>query len=181
VRIADGVFAGMEGKVVSTYRAPGSALELVRVEVVVLGRPVPVELEPHQLEGGSGPRRHVAGRPPRPWRGHCPVTVLSEGGGSSGGGGDRPEAPLPKEAVPGWPRPWQAMGREAPGGAAGWSGLGALTGLCIVLLGAWLADAWFGQGSWLAPALVGAFAGVVLGLAVCLLTRRDDRPSGSAP
>ena len=173
VTIADGVFAGMDGKVVGTYKAPGSALPLVRVQVEVLGRPVPVELEPHQLEGGPAPRPHIRGTPVLPRRGHIPMTVLPEAGSPPRGGGDRPAAPLLKDAVPGWQRPWQLSRKGATGGVG--AVLGALAGLGLVLLGAWLADEWLdhGQGTWLAPALVGAFTGAALGL----LTRRKGGAS----
>jgi transcriptional antiterminator NusG len=46
VKIKDGVFAGMEGEVKEILENKG----LVRVEVTVLGRPVPVELEYWQVE-----------------------------------------------------------------------------------------------------------------------------------
>jgi transcriptional antiterminator NusG len=46
VKVKDGVFAGMEGEVKDLLEAKG----LVRVELTVLGRPVPVELEYWQVE-----------------------------------------------------------------------------------------------------------------------------------
>jgi transcriptional antiterminator NusG len=46
VKVKDGVFAGMEGEVRDILEAKG----LVRVELTVLGRPVPVELEYWQVE-----------------------------------------------------------------------------------------------------------------------------------
>jgi hypothetical protein len=45
-RINDGVFAGMEGWLTATDSARG----LVRVELTVRGRPVPVELETWQVD-----------------------------------------------------------------------------------------------------------------------------------
>jgi transcriptional antiterminator NusG len=46
VKVKDGVFAGMEGEVKDLPEAEG----LVRVELTVHGRPVPVELEYGQVE-----------------------------------------------------------------------------------------------------------------------------------
>jgi hypothetical protein len=46
VKVRDGTFAGMEGEVKELLEAKG----LVRVELTVFGRPVPVELEPGQVE-----------------------------------------------------------------------------------------------------------------------------------
>jgi transcriptional antiterminator NusG len=46
VKVKDGVFSGMEGEVKELLEAKG----LVRVELTVLGRPVPVELEYWQVE-----------------------------------------------------------------------------------------------------------------------------------
>jgi transcriptional antiterminator NusG len=46
VKVKDGVFAGMEGEVKDILEAKG----LVKVELTVLGRPVPVELEYWQVE-----------------------------------------------------------------------------------------------------------------------------------
>ena len=46
VRVKDGTFAGMEGEVKELLEAKG----LVRVELTIFGRPVPVELEYWQVE-----------------------------------------------------------------------------------------------------------------------------------
>jgi transcriptional antiterminator NusG len=46
VRILNGPFAGMEGKVITVYVAKGT----VSVLLEVLGRPVPVELEAWEIE-----------------------------------------------------------------------------------------------------------------------------------
>jgi transcriptional antiterminator NusG len=46
VKVKEGVFAGMEGEVKEIIEAKG----LVRVEVTIFGRPVPVELEYWQVE-----------------------------------------------------------------------------------------------------------------------------------
>ena len=46
VKVKDGTFAGMEGEVKELLEAKG----LVRVELTIFGRPVPVELEYWQVE-----------------------------------------------------------------------------------------------------------------------------------
>ena len=46
VRVKDGTFAGMEGEVKEILEAKN----LVRVELTIFGRPVPVELEYWQVE-----------------------------------------------------------------------------------------------------------------------------------
>jgi transcriptional antiterminator NusG len=46
VKVKDGTFAGMEGEVKEILEAKG----LVRVELTIFGRPVPVELEYWQVE-----------------------------------------------------------------------------------------------------------------------------------
>ena len=48
VKVKDGTFAGMEGEVKEILEAKG----LVRVELTIFGRPVPVELEYWQVEHG---------------------------------------------------------------------------------------------------------------------------------
>jgi hypothetical protein len=180
VRIADGVFAGMDATVVYTLKPPGSSQELVRVQLQVLGRPVPGELEPWQLEGGPAPRREVPGRPPPPPRGHCPVTIVPEGGVPPAEQ-DRPAAPLTQDAVPPWDWPWQAKGKQAGGmgAVARWALLGALAGLVLGLVGARLADGPLGPS--VMVAVVGAFAGSIIGVGVALVTQRKGGTPGSAP
>jgi transcriptional antiterminator NusG len=46
VRVRDGTFAGMDGEIRDVLEAKG----VVRVELTIFGRPVPVELEPWQVE-----------------------------------------------------------------------------------------------------------------------------------
>jgi transcription antitermination factor NusG len=46
VRVLDGTFAAMEGKVDAVY----SPSRLVRITITIFGRPVPVELEEKQLQ-----------------------------------------------------------------------------------------------------------------------------------
>ena len=46
VRVKDGTFAGMEGEVKDLHEGEG----LVRLELTIFGRPVPVELEYWQVE-----------------------------------------------------------------------------------------------------------------------------------
>ncbi len=49
VRVRDGTFAGMDGEIRDILEAKG----VVRVELTIFGRPVPVELEPWQVEAQS--------------------------------------------------------------------------------------------------------------------------------
>jgi transcription antitermination factor NusG len=50
VRVLEGTFAAMEGKVDAVYSPTYSLSRLVRITITIFGRPVPVELEEKQLE-----------------------------------------------------------------------------------------------------------------------------------
>ncbi|HEV3262795.1 MAG TPA: KOW motif-containing protein [Gemmataceae bacterium] len=75
VRIIDGTFAGMSGKVIGDRDAPMDHKcppGLVRVQLEIFGRPVPVELETDQIEPASSRPSAPARRPHKLPSGRCP-------------------------------------------------------------------------------------------------------------